>query len=125
MHKLSRQIIVNKIADDVELMALARERVLETFQIESLKDLQREALEKLVGGQDMFLIQPTGSGKSSIFQSAPIFFDIVRPKCVKSIVLVISPLVSLMLHQVRFLKSLGIITLLPVGKMQLMEHDTL
>ena len=56
----------------------------------------------------MFLIQPTGSGKSLIFQSAPIFFDIVRPKSAKSIVLVISPLVSLMLDQVRFLKSLGI-----------------
>ena len=108
MHKLSRQINVNKMADDVELMALARERILETFQIESLKDLQREALENLVSSRDVFLIQPTGSGKSLIFQSAPIFFDIVRPKSGKSIVLVISPLVSLMLDQVRFLKSLGI-----------------
>lgn len=78
-------------------MALARERILETFHIESLKDLQREALEKFVGGRDVFLIQPTGSGKSLIFQSATIFFDIVRPKCAKSIVLVISPLVSLMI----------------------------
>ena len=69
----------------MELMALARERILETFQIESLKDLQREALEKLVGVRDVFLIQPTGSGKSLIFQSAPIFFDIVRPKCAKSL----------------------------------------
>ena len=41
---------MNKMADDVELIALARERILETFQIESLKDLQREALEMLVGG---------------------------------------------------------------------------
>ena len=49
-HKLSRQIIINKMADDVELIALAHERIFETFQIESLKDLQREALEVLVGG---------------------------------------------------------------------------
>ena len=76
---------------------MARERILETFQI----DLRREALE-------MLLIPPTGSGKSLIFQSAPIFFDIVRPKCAKSIVLVISPLVSITLDQVRFLKSIGI-----------------
>ena len=34
---------------------------LETFQIRSLKDLQREALEKLVGGQDVYLIQPIGT----------------------------------------------------------------
>ena len=56
----------------------------------------------------MFLIQPTGSGKCLIFQSAPIFFDIVRPRSAKSMLLVISPLVSLMLDQVHFLKSLGI-----------------
>ena len=64
-------------------------------------------LEKLIGGHNVFLIQPTGSGKSLIFQSAPIFFDIERPKCAKSIILVISPLVSLMLDQVRFLKPIG------------------
>jgi len=73
VHKLSGQIIVNKMADDVELIALARKRILETFQI----DLQREALEMLVGGQDIFVIHPKGSGKSLIFQSAPIFFDII------------------------------------------------
>ena len=50
VHKLSRQIIINKMADYVELIALAHERILETFQIESLKDLQREALEVLVDG---------------------------------------------------------------------------
>ena len=88
----------------MELKALAREKILETFQI----DLQRETLEMLVGGRDVFVIQPKESGKSLIFQSAPIFFDIVGPKCAKSIVLVISPLDSLMLDQVRFLKSLGI-----------------
>ena len=58
MHKLSRQIVVNKMAEDVELRALARERILETFQIESLKDLEREALEMLVGGRDVLLIHP-------------------------------------------------------------------
>ena len=47
----------------VEKMNAAFERVLETFQIENLKDLQREALEKLVSGLDVFVIQPTGSGK--------------------------------------------------------------
>ena len=96
------------MADDVELIALTRKRILETFQIESLKDLQREGLEMLISGRDVFVIQPKGLGKSLIFQSAPILFDIVRPRCGKSIVLVISPLVSFMLDQVRFLKSLGI-----------------
>ena len=83
------------MADDVELTALARERILEKFQI----DLQREALEMVVCRRDMFVIEPKGSGKSLIFQSVPIFFGIV---------LVISPVVSPMLGEVRFLKSLGI-----------------
>ena len=33
------------------------------FKIESLKHLQRKILEKLVDGQDFFLVQPTGLGK--------------------------------------------------------------
>lgn len=75
------------------------------FQIVSLKDLPQEAQEKLVSCRDVFLIQPIGSGKSLIFQSAPIFYIV---KCAKLIVPIISPLVSLMLDQVCPLKSLGI-----------------
>ena len=54
---------------------MAFERVLETFQIENLKDLQKEALEKLVSALDVFVIQPTGSGKSLNFSVSP---DCVR-----------------------------------------------
>ena len=63
--------------DGAEMLNVVFERVLQTFGIEKLKDLQREALEKLVGGEDVFVIQPTGSRKSLIFQSAPIVFDTV------------------------------------------------
>ena len=59
----------------VEKMNAAFERVLETFQIENLKDLQQEALEKLVSGSDVCVIQPTGSGKSLNFSVSP---DCVR-----------------------------------------------
>ena len=51
------------MADDAELMNVAFKRTLETFKIESLKDLQCEAPENLVNGQHVFLIQPTRSGK--------------------------------------------------------------
>ena len=47
---------------------LARKRILEKFQT----DLQREALEMSVSDQDVFVIQPKGSGKYLIFKSAPI-----------------------------------------------------
>ena len=97
------------MADDVDKMNLAFERVLECFKLQNLKDSQREALQNVVKGQDVFVIQPTGSGKSLIFQSAPIVFDTVRPLTnAKSIALVISPLSSLMQDQGRYLKSVGI-----------------
>ena len=100
-HKLSDQNKVVKMADDVDKMNLAFERVLECFKLQNLKDSQREALQNLVKGQDVFVIQPTGSGKSLIFQSAPIVFDTVRPLTnAKSIALVISPLASLMLGSI-------------------------
>ena len=108
-HKLSDQNKVVKMADDVDKMNLAFERVLECFKLQNLKDSQREALQNVVKGQDVFVIQPTGSGKSLIFQSAPIVFDTVRPLTnAKSIALVISPLSSLMQDQGRYLKSVGI-----------------
>ena len=108
-HKFADQNKVVKMADDVDKMNLAFERVLECFKLQNLKDSQREALQNLVKGQDVFVIQPTGSGKSLIFQSAPIVFDTVRPLTnAKSIALVISPLASLMQDQVRYLKSVGI-----------------
>lgn len=92
-----------------ELTSEACDRILQTFKIDSLKELQRKALEALVKGEDVFIIQPTGSGKSLIFQSAPIVFDIMNPLASgKSIAIVISPLVSLMEDQVTFLKSIGI-----------------
>ena len=97
------------MADDVNKMNLAFERVLESFKLQNLEDSQQEALRHIVKGQDVFIIQPTGSGKSLIFQSAPIVFDTVRPLSnAKSIAIVISPLQSLMQDQVRYLKSVGI-----------------
>ena len=55
------------MADDVHKIYLAFERVLESFKLQNLKDSQREALQNLVKGQDVFIIQPMGSGKSLIF----------------------------------------------------------
>ena len=42
------------MADDVEKMDLAFERVLDSFKLQNLN---------LVKGQDVFIIKPTGSGK--------------------------------------------------------------
>ena len=68
-----------------------------------------KTLEKLVNGEDVFIIQPTGSGKSLIYQSLPMAMaiDIVKETTFKSIAVVISPLTSLMQDQVKFLKSIA------------------
>ena len=49
------------MADDVDQVNLAFEPVLESFKLQNLKDSQREAVQQLVTGQDVFVIQPTGS----------------------------------------------------------------
>ena len=52
---------------------------MEKFAINSLKYLQREALENFVNGEEMFVTQAESSGKPLIFQSVPIGFDALRP----------------------------------------------
>ncbi len=61
----------------------------------------------------MFLWVPTGYGKSLCFQTLPFMFDakfgrMMSPLCQRSVVLVVSPLVSLMVNQVRQLRSDGV-----------------
>jgi len=76
--------------------------------VENLKDFQQKALQKLVNGEDIFVIQPTGSGKSLVYQSALMVFDIVKRTTFKSTAVIISPLTLLMQDQVKFLTSIGV-----------------
>ena len=50
------------MADDVEKMDF--ERLLVSFKLHNLKDSHQEALQNLVKGQNVFISQPKGSGKS-------------------------------------------------------------
>ena len=86
--------------------------VCQIFGIKSLKPYQTESMVALSKGEDCFLCQPSGSGKSIVFQALPFF---VYAKAVlsykedvtfrmilenyKSKVLVISPLLSLIRDQ--------------------------
>ncbi len=75
-----------------------------------LKVKQLEVLKCLYAGSDVFLWVPTGYGKSVCFQTLPFLFDaklgrISAPPSKCSVVLVISPLVSLMVDQVSHLLS--------------------
>ena len=66
-----------------------------------LKDKQKEAIKAFASGKDVFVSVPTGYGKSFCYQSLPVLFDALRGhRTVTSVVLVVSPLVSIMKDQV-------------------------
>ena len=78
-----------------------------------LKPKQEEALIHLYDGQDVFAWFPTGYGKSLCYQLLPFMFDFKLkrtgpPRVERSVVLVLSPLVSLMVDQVSGLQKRGV-----------------
>ncbi|MEZ5286249.1 MAG: DNA helicase RecQ [Vicinamibacterales bacterium] len=66
----------------------------------SLRPLQQEAMESILGGQDSLLVLPTGGGKSLCFQAPALLRD--------GLALVVSPLISLMKDQVDTLVANGV-----------------
>ena len=79
------------------------------FDVPDLKDDQKMALRSLFEDRNIYFSAPTGYGKSLVFQSIPILADhLLNRPLFTSIVLVISPLISLMLDQVKYLESKGL-----------------
>ena len=78
-----------------------------------LKQKQLEVLQNLYESRDVFVWFPTGYGKSICYQLLPFIFDMAfsrtsAPPSERSVVLVISPLVSLMVDQVSGLQKRGV-----------------
>lgn len=76
-----------------EAMATARQTAQKKFGIQ-LKSWQAEAIAEAFAKKDVIISAGTGSGKSMVFQCLPYM-------SAKGIILVISPLLSLMHDQVR------------------------
>ena len=79
----------------------------------TLKAKQEEVLYNLYDGRDVFAWFPTGYGKSLCYQLLPFLFDFklkrtCSPRVKRSVVIVISPLVSLMVDQVSGLLQRGV-----------------
>ena len=72
-----------------------------------LKSEQKHGIESLYLGEDALIILPTGFGKSLIYSLAPKAVDICSGSS-GSIMLVISPLISLMIDQVTRCEDYGI-----------------
>lgn len=77
------------------------------YQAMMLKPQQRESVKCMYEGKDVFLWLPTGFGKSICYEVLPFVFDVKLAR-VDSVVIVVSPLVSLMTDQTRSLRSRGV-----------------
>ena len=75
----------------------------------SLKPLQAEAVMKFITGTDVLVSLPTGYGKSLCFQCLPYVFNELRGTVSEksSIIIVVSPLISIMKNQVSSLQEKG------------------
>ena len=92
---------------DFQSFKRAIEDVKSLFFVDILKKEQEEALFNFVSKKDVFVNLPTGFGKSLIYQMTPMVVKQLG-LCMNPIILVISPLVSLMQDQVNQLKNHGI-----------------
>ena len=77
-----------------------------------LKTEQLQAIHHIYDGKDVFLWLPTGFGKSICYETLPFVFDFklerVSGTASSSVVIVVSPLVSLMADQVASLRKRGV-----------------
>ena len=84
-------------------MSTARERLREAardvFGWAELRDEQIGAMEQVLAGRDVFVVLPTGAGKSAVYQVPGVLLD--------GLVVVVSPLIALQRDQVASLRSAG------------------
>ena len=92
-----------------EKWLLAFDAVKNQFELEEIIPEEKEAITSFFEGKNVFVNLPTGFGKSLIFQCLPIVADVIHEKPRgSSVVVVISPLRSLMEDQVKYLNNLTI-----------------
>lgn len=77
-----------------------RQILKEVFGFEDFRPLQNQAIDKILAGEDVLLILPTGGGKSLCYQLPALLMD--------GILVVVSPLLALMQDQIFGLKSKNI-----------------
>ncbi|XP_034719066.1 ATP-dependent DNA helicase Q1 isoform X1 [Etheostoma cragini] len=72
----------------------------DSFHLSKFRQLQLRAINLTMSGKDLYLVMPTGRGKSLCYQLPAV--------CSKGFTLVVTPLVSLMEDQIMYLKSIDV-----------------
>ena len=75
---------------------------------DDIRPHQKDMLVNVLNGRDSFLVAPTGSGKSFVFEALPFGFTFIDKNDCEKLIIVISPLVSLMKMQAECLQGRGI-----------------
>ena len=79
------------------------------LQVENLFEDQLNAIKSFLKGNNIYLCASTGYGKSIVFQSILLFFDILLDQLIgTSTAIIVCPLLSLMFDQVNKMNELGI-----------------
>ena len=84
------------VPTDAQILAALRS----TFGYPSFRPLQREIVQSVLSGKDVFVLMPTGGGKSLCYQLPALLLD--------GLTVVVSPLIALMKDQVDALRALGV-----------------
>ncbi|XP_055760958.1 ATP-dependent DNA helicase Q1-like isoform X1 [Salvelinus fontinalis] len=97
---MTKQELLRYEKDDFSWSTKLEQNLKDVFQLSKFRPLQLKAINLSMSGKDLFLVMPTGRGKSLCYQLPAV--------CSEGFTLVVTPLVSLMEDQLMYLKSIDV-----------------